>query len=71
MQVIYISIIIVLLVTNIITFVFLFKQRKYAQVLFNRAWQLELKLIHIYHRVSEEDVKLEIEQAIANIKPLS
>lgn len=69
MTLIYISIIITLLITNIIGIVFFVLQRKYNKILFIRAWELELKLIHIYHRSSEE-IQREIDEAIANIKPL-
>lgn len=69
MSTIYIFIITGLLISNIIVVYLLIVQKKYTQILFMRAWALERKLIHIYHR-SPEDIQQEIDHTINNIKPL-
>lgn len=63
------TLIIFLFITNIITLFLLIRQTRYSKQLFKRAWWLELKLIDIYHRSSEETQEY-IAKIINNIKPL-
>lgn len=69
MYIIYFLIITVLILTNSITVWFLLKRIKYSKQLFIRAWELELKLIHIYQSVPL-DVQRDIDDTLSKIKPL-
>jgi hypothetical protein len=58
-----------LFVLNILLLWKYMRYKKYTKQLFIRSYRLEHTLIHIYNRCPE-DVKLEITNSIASIKPL-
>lgn len=69
MHITYLLIIVGLVITNLYSLYYLNRQRKFTIQLFNRAWTLEKKLIHIYNE-SSPDVQRDITDILHKITPL-